>query len=376
MRYDSCEYELVMKFNLSLIARQHNIRAYITTVQDLLYKFFPYLLTFSTTIKHKKKKKKKKKKRKESIRPYLARMVFLMTVILAIVSFAPSLIGTHYPTKDLEWMTGPNEPLAWPAATASAPPSTYFEVNPTKDIHDSTINFPPIVDSTTEKPEPGIHTGFFFVIILPVFAFVAAISGEARIMNVKAVRSYHLERRARLDLEYKLAQAEDEKAQLGTQLLEMEQTVRVKEEQRKEAVEEANDLRAKLAESAHKESLLQKDLALSKENINRLQATVAKKGKEALEYRAQAYRTTRELPPTHMSRLRFGSGQNPAPPIPHHHTHAAFGDQTNYARSTESGIDDERRNLIGGGGSGTGESSVGKRPADGGNVLRYAPTSW
>lgn len=297
-----------------------------------------------------------------------------MTIILAIVSFAPSLIGTHYPTKNLEWMTGPNEPLARPAATASAPQSTYFEVNPTKDIHDSTINFAHIVDSTTEKPEPGIHTGFFFAIIFQVLAFVAAISGEARIMNVKAVRSYHLERRARLDLQYKLAQAEDENAQLGSQLLEMNQTVKVKEEQRKEAMEEANDLRAKLAESTHKECLLQKDLALSKENINRLQATVAKKGKEALEYRAQAYRTTRELPPTQMSRLRFGSGQNPAPPIPHH-AHAASRDQTNYGGSTESGIDDERRNLIGGG-SGTGESSVGKRPVDGRNVLRYAPTSW
>lgn len=287
-----------------------------------------------------------------------------MTVILAIVSFAPYLIGTNYPTKDLEWMTRPNEPLARPAATASATPSTYYEENPTKYLDDS-INLAPIIDSAIEKPEPGIQIGFFVIVILQALAFVAAISVKARIMTDKAVRSYHLERRARLDLQHKLAQAEDEKAQLASQLLEME-------EQRKEAVQEANDLREKLVQSTQKEDDLQQDLELSKEHIKGLQATVAKKGKEALEYRAQAYRTTREIPPTQMSRLRFGSGHISAPPMSPHYEHTTPSrDQNNHARSTESEVDDDGgRNVIGGGGSG--ESSVGKDM----NALRYAPKSW
>lgn len=291
-------------------------------------------------------------------------MGFLTAVILAIVSFAPYLIGTTYPTKDLECVTGPNEPLARPAATASAPPSTYYEENPTKYLDDN-INLAPIVDSAIEKPEPGIQIGFFVIVILQALAFVAATSGEARIMTDKAVKSYHLERRARLDLQHKLAQAEDEKAQLASQLLEME-------EQRKEAVQEANDLRENLVQSAQKEDDLQQDLELSKEHIKGLQATVAKKGKEALEYRAQAYRTTREIPPTQMSRLRFGSGHNPAPPMSPHYAHTTPSrDQNNLARSTESEVDDDGwRNVIGGGG--TGESSVGKDM----NASRYAPKSW
>lgn len=289
-------------------------------------------------------------------------MVFLTKFILTIVSFTPYLIGSNYPTADQ------------PTATASAAPSTYCEENPTKYLHDSIIDLSPVVDSTIEEPEPSIRTGFSLVVIFQALAFAAAISGESRIMADKAVRSYHLERRARLDLQHKLAQAEDEKAQLALQLLVMDQTLKFKEEQRKEAVQEANDLREQLAQTARNEYYLEKDLALSKENIKGLQATVARKGKEALEYRAQAYRTTREIPPTQMSRLRFGSGQNPAPPIsPHHiHTTASRDHSSNHVHSTESEADDDngRRNVIGGGG--TVESSVGKDM----NASRYALKSW
>lgn len=303
-------------------------------------------------------------------------MVFLTTVILAIVSFAPGLIGSSVPRGDLERITGRNEPLARPAGTALAPPSGNYGVNylhdykTTQSGKEDNINFAPIVDSTIEGPEPSIHTGFFLVVLLPALAFVAAISGEARIRIARVVSGYYLEKQARIRLEHKLAQAEDEKAQLALHFLDIDQALRVKEEQRKEAAQDANDLREKLAQLDHKEFLLRKDLALSKENIKGLQATVAKKGKEALEYRAQAYRTTRETPPTQMSRLRFGGGQvvhNPA--ALSHHAHAAARDQSNHARSTESEVDDGGRDIVTGG---TRETSVGKRPADR-NISRYTP---
>lgn len=319
-------------------------------------------------------------RKKEPICKYLAKMGFLTRVILAIVSFAPGLIGSSVPRGDLGWMSGRNEPLARPAGTASALPSGNYGVIPTKYLHDykttqhrkkESINLAPIVDSTIEEPEPSIHTGFFLVVLLPALTFVAAISGEARIRTARVMRGYYLEKRARIHLEHKLGQAEDEKAQLALHFLDIDQALRVKEEQRKEAAHDVNDLREKLAQLAHNEFLLRKDLALSKENIQGLQATVAKKGKEALEYRAQAYRTTREIPPTQMSRLRFGGGQtmqNPAA-IPHH-VHTAARDQSNHARSTESEVDGGGRNVITGG---TRETSVGKRPADG-NISRYTPT--
>lgn len=323
-------------------------------------------------------------------------MVFLATVILAIVSFAPGLIGSSNapPRGNVEWITGRNEPLSRPAYTTSAPappplgnygvvnPTTYFQNYKTHTQHwnKEIIDLAPIVDSTTERPEPSIHTGFFLAVILPAFAFVVGIFGEARIKVDKVVRSYYREKRARIHLEHQLVQAEDEKAH-------MDQALRATEEQRKEAANEANDLGERLAQLAQKEFLLRKDLALSRENIKGLQATVAKKGKEALEYRAQAYRTTRETPPTQMSRLRFGTGQtveNPAPISPHHHHHAAHHhpvpprDQRNHVRSTtESEVDDDDDgggwNNVWAGGSGSGpEILEGKRPTDR-NFSRFKP---
>lgn len=339
-------------------------------LRELIYECFPSVIYLSAASRTMEKK---------PIRKYLSTMVFLTTVILAIVSFAPGLIGSSVSRGDLEWMTGRNEPLGRPAGTASAPPSGNYGVYPANYLHDykttqrrkeDSINLASIVDSTIEKPEPSIHTGFFLVVLLPALAFVAAVSGETRIRIARVVRSYYLEKRARIHLEHKLAQAEDEKAQLAFHFLDIDQALRVKEEQRKEAANDANDLREKLAQLAHKEFLLRKDLALSKENIKGLQATVAKKGKEALEYRAQAYRTTREIPPTQMSRLRFGGGQivqNTAA-IPHH-AHTAAREQSSHARSTESEVDDGGRNIITGG---TRETLVGKRPADR-NISRYTP---
>lgn len=306
-------------------------------------------------------------------------MIFFATVILLIVSFAPGLIGSNIPREDVEWITGRNEPLSRPADTTSAPPLGNYGVNPTIYVHnyktaqhwnENIIDLAPIVDSTTEKPEPSIQIGFLLVVILPALAFVTAIFGEAKIRIAKVVRSYYREKRARVHLELKLVQAEQDKAQLGLHLLDMDQALIVKEEQRREAANEAKDLREKLAQLGHQDFLLRKDLALSKENIKGLQATVAKKGKEALEYRAQAYRTTRETPPTQMSRLRFGTGQVVQTPasIPHH-ANTVARDQSNHVRSTESEVDDGGRNVIAGGGS---ETSVGKRPADR-NVPRFAP---
>lgn len=306
-------------------------------------------------------------------------MIFLATVILAIVSFAPGLIGSNAPRGDVELITGRNEPLARPADTTSAPPLGNYGVNPTTYLdnykttqhwNEEIINLVPIVNSTTEKPEPTIHTGFFLAVILAALAFAAGLFGEARLRIAKVVGSYYREKRARIHLEYKLAQVEDEKAQLALHFGDIDQALKVKEEQRKEAANEANDLREKLAHLAQTELLLRKDLALSKENIKGLQATVAKKGKEALEYRAQAYRTTRETPPTQMSRLRFGSSQamQSQVPIPHHAHPVAPRDQTNHVRSTESEVDDGGRNFCAGGS----ETSIGKRPADR-NVSRFTP---
>lgn len=306
-------------------------------------------------------------------------MLFFTTVILAIGSFAPGLIGTSVPTGDLEWMTGRYKHLAGPAETASAQQSGYYGVNPVNYLRDykttqcrkeDSTDLTPMVDSTIGTPEPSIYTGYFLIFLLPALAFVAAVSGEARIRIARVLRGYYLEKRTRIHLEHKLTQAEDEKAQLALHFLDIDQTLRVKEEQRKEAVHNANDLREKLAQSAHEEFLLRQDLALSKENIRGLQATVAKKGKEALEYRAQAYRTTRETPPTQMSRLRFGGSQvQQSPASPRMHARTVTRDQSDHSRSTESDADDGGRNVITGG---TRETFVGERPADRGNP-RYTP---
>lgn len=307
-------------------------------------------------------------------------MLLLMTVILAIVSFAPGLIGSRIPTGDMEWMTERYEPLTRPAEAASAQPSDYHGAYPANYLRDDkttqrrkedSIDSTPIVDSTTRWPEPSIYTGFFLIILLPVLTFVAAFSGEARIRIARVLRDYFLEKRARIHLELKLAQAEDENAQLASNFLDIDQALKVKEKQRKEAAYDANDLRGKLAQLAHQDLLLRKDLALSKENIKGLQATVAKKGKEALEYRAQAYRLTHEIPPTQMSRLRFGGSQivqNPTAPRTHAHT--AARDQSDNSRSIESEVvDDDKRNVVAGG---TRETLVGNRPADR-NIPRYTP---
>lgn len=306
-------------------------------------------------------------------------MAFPTTVILAIVSLATGLNASSVSTGELEWVTGRYEPVARPGETASAPPSECYGVNPANYLRDykttqrrkeDSIDLTPIVDSTIGTPEPSICTSFFLVFLLPALAFVAAVSGEARIRIARVIRGYYLEKRARIHLEKKLAQAEDEKDQLASHFLDIDQALRAKEEERKEAAHDAKDLRENLAQLVHEEFLLRKDLALSKENIKGLQATVAKKGKEALEYRAQAYRTTREIPPTQMSRLRFGGGQatqNPA--APSSHTRTATRDQSDHGRSTEPEVDDGGRNVITGG---TRETLVAKRSADR-YIPRYTP---
>lgn len=305
-------------------------------------------------------------------------MLFVTTVIFAILNFAPGIIGSSVPTEDMERITGRYEPLARPAETTSAPPSDYNGENPANYLRDykntqrrrkDTIHLTSIVDSTIGTPEPSLITGFFLVVLLPALAFFAAVSGEARIKIARVIRGYCLEKRARIDLEHKLAQTENEKTQLASSFLDIDQALKVKEEQRKEAAYEANDLREKLAQLGQKELLLRKDLALSKENIKGLQATVAKKGKEALEYRAQAYRLTQETPPTQMSRLRFGGSQILQNPVaPRTGAHTAVRDQSGHTRSTESEVDDGRKVVT----RGTREAVVGNRPADK-DIPRYTP---
>lgn len=318
-------------------------------------------------------------KYKERAQLYLATMLFVTTVIFAILSPAPSIIGSSVPTGDMERMTGRYEPLARPAEIASAPPSDYNGEIPANYLRDykntqrrkkDTINLTYIVDSTIGTPAPSPNTSFFLAALLPALAFFAAVSGEARIRIARVIRGYCLEKRTRIDLEHKLAQAENEKAQLASSFLDIDQALKVKEEQRKEAAYEADDLREKLAQLGQKELLLRKDLALSKENIKGLQATVAKKGKEALEYRAQAYRLTQETPPTQMSRLRFGGSQIlPILAVPRTRTHTSARDQRGHARSTESEVDDGGRKVVTGG---TRETVIGNRPADK-DIPRYMP---
>lgn len=236
-----------------------------------------------------------------------------------------------------------------------------------KDNNDRT----PLVDSTIGTTEPSSYTGLIIVVILPAFAFLVAVVGETRIRIVRVMRGYHLQKRALIHLEHKLAQSEEEKARLASNLWDSDQAFSEKKEQHKEALEDAKGLRKKLARSDHDELLLRRDLAVSKENIKGLQATVAKKGKEALEYRAQAYRPTHETLPAHMSRMRFIGNQIPvqvAWPSTHTHT-AAQAQEGNHARFTKHELDAGGRNLHTGG---TRETLGGNGHADT-DIRRYTP---
>lgn len=213
------------------------------------------------------------------------------------------------------------------------------------------IGLEPGAKSTIEDPEQGFfYTAFLICVFLPALAFFAAVVGETRIRMIGLEKDYHLQKQARKHMENKLAQLEDDKLQLGLNLWENDQALRDKEEQQKASLENAKELREKLALSDHNEILLRKDLAASKENIKGLQATVAKKGKEALEYRPQAYRPTHENIPAHMSRMRFGGNQKPAHSgWPSAHTQTNAQAQSGYPGFSETEVDAGGRNLHTGG---------------------------
>lgn len=287
-------------------------------------------------------------------------MLILTTFILAIISFVLGQFGSSAPTWKLEvCIGGQHDAHAPPTQIVSLASSRVYGINLANYLLDhknmqcrkeNSISLTPVVEFTTRDPELSSYIAFFISVFLPALAFVVAVVGEIRIRIIALERGCHLQKRARMHLEHKLAQSEEKTAQLSLILWDIDQALRNMEEQHKASMEDAKELHKKLSMSDHNEYLLRKDLAVSKENIRGLQATVAKKGKEALEYRAQAYRPTCEILPVRMSRMRFGWSQNPAYQVwSYQQTQPTAQTQSRHARFSENEVDAGGRNFLTGG---------------------------